>query len=102
MHHQSFFRSSWNQLITSLAVSDLMSAIISPVYVYSFTWGFETWKGPRVFCKVSLHLLWCVQVKCLNKRVAKSYLHTRNAAFEADSYRFHSFHFYRLLIQLMC
>ena len=49
-----FIRATWYQLITSLAISDLISAIISPFQLYIFTWGFATYTWPNVICIVSI------------------------------------------------
>ena len=48
------FRSVFNYFILSLSVSDLMSALISPLYLYKRTWGFEYWNIPKIFCQVRL------------------------------------------------
>ena len=47
------FRTTWYQLITSLAFSDLLSALISPLYMYGMTWGFVVWKWSSLLCKVN-------------------------------------------------
>ena len=47
-------RATWYQLITSLAVSDLISTIISPFLLYNYTWGFEFWRWTDALCKVSV------------------------------------------------
>ena len=47
------YRSTWYRLIRSLAVLDLISAINSPLLTYGLSWGYETWKLPKVLCKVS-------------------------------------------------
>jgi len=40
--------------ILSLCVSDLISALISWLFLYRRTWGFDIWNPvPDVFCKVS-------------------------------------------------
>jgi len=41
--------------LLSLCVSDLISSLISWLFLYRRTWGFETWKPiPEFFCKVSM------------------------------------------------
>ncbi|CAK8683433.1 growth hormone secretagogue receptor type 1-like [Clavelina lepadiformis] len=43
--------SRFDILITSLCVSDLYSAIISPLNLHRQTWGFDNWLIPAFFCK---------------------------------------------------
>nr|XP_018668991.2 adenosine receptor A2b-like [Ciona intestinalis]XP_026691640.1 adenosine receptor A2b-like [Ciona intestinalis] len=45
-------KSIFNCLILSLCVSDLISALISPLFLYRRTWGFEGWKISTAICKV--------------------------------------------------
>ena len=47
-----FFRSVFNYFLLSLAVSDLMSAVVSPLYLYRVTVGFSEWKLPAFLCPV--------------------------------------------------
>ena len=48
----SFFRSVFNYFLLSLAISDLMSAVVSPLYLYRVTVGFSEWKLPTFLCPV--------------------------------------------------
>ncbi|XP_076826052.1 somatostatin receptor type 2-like [Clavelina lepadiformis] len=45
-------KSVFNYLIMSLCVSDLISAILSPLFVYRRTWGFDHWTISTFLCKV--------------------------------------------------
>ncbi|XP_077975410.1 growth hormone secretagogue receptor type 1-like isoform X2 [Styela clava] len=45
-------RSVFNRLIVSLCVSDLFSAIISPLSLHRRTSGYDNWILPEFFCKV--------------------------------------------------
>ncbi|XP_039256429.2 alpha-1A adrenergic receptor-like [Styela clava] len=45
-------KSVFNLLIISLCVSDLLSAIVSPLALYRRTWGFEEWLLPKEFCNL--------------------------------------------------
>ena len=51
MHN--FCRSIFNYFLLSMAISDLISALISPLTVYHQTWGFNHWNFPALLCKVS-------------------------------------------------
>nr|XP_039270397.1 growth hormone secretagogue receptor type 1-like isoform X1 [Styela clava] len=44
--------SVFNQFILSLCVSDLLSALISPLFLYRRTWGYDDWQIPSFFCKL--------------------------------------------------
>ena len=50
------FRSVFNYYIMSLCFSDLVSAMLSPFWIYRQTWGFEQWKIPTFLCKVGYEL----------------------------------------------
>lgn len=45
-------RSTFNVLIVSLCVSDLLSALVSPLALHRRTWGFDEWYLPRTLRKV--------------------------------------------------
>jgi len=50
----TFCRNIFMHFILSLCVSDLASALISWLFLYRRTWGFDIWNPvPDVFCKVS-------------------------------------------------
>ncbi|XP_039270232.1 growth hormone secretagogue receptor type 1-like isoform X2 [Styela clava] len=44
-------KSTFNIFLMSLCVSDFLSALFSPIFIYRRTWGYETWHIPRLFCK---------------------------------------------------
>lgn len=44
--------SIFNVLIVSLCVSDLLSALVSPLFLYRRTWGFDEWAISESFCKI--------------------------------------------------
>ncbi|XP_076813756.1 growth hormone secretagogue receptor type 1-like [Clavelina lepadiformis] len=48
----SKLRSTFNCLIASLCVSDLISAIISPLNIYRRTWGYYNWEWSDFLCKM--------------------------------------------------
>ena len=50
------FRSVFNYFIVSLAVSDLISALISPLFVYRRTWGTKQWQLSSFVCKVGIDI----------------------------------------------
>ncbi|XP_078480992.1 growth hormone secretagogue receptor type 1-like [Ciona intestinalis] len=45
-------KSTFNYFILSLCVSDLVSALISPLFLYRRTWGFDDWEASDFLCKV--------------------------------------------------
>ncbi|XP_078494137.1 growth hormone secretagogue receptor type 1-like [Ciona intestinalis] len=45
-------RSIFNFMILSLCVSDFLSALLSPLFLYRRTWGFEDWQISSFLCKV--------------------------------------------------
>ncbi|XP_039269772.1 growth hormone secretagogue receptor type 1-like [Styela clava] len=71
-------RSIFNFMIVSLCVSDLLSALVSPLALYRRTWGFEEWLLPGVLCKIfwsidtwtnyvtSLHILLFATIRLLS------------------------------------
>ncbi|XP_078481675.1 growth hormone secretagogue receptor type 1-like [Ciona intestinalis] len=44
--------STFNLFIASLCVSDCISALISPLFLYRRTWGFDEWKISNFLCKL--------------------------------------------------
>ena len=50
------FRSVFNYFIISLAVSDLISALISPLFVYRRVWGTKQWQLSSFVCKVGIDI----------------------------------------------
>ena len=58
------------RFILSLCVSDLISALISWLFLYRRTWGFDVWSPiPNIFCKVSLEILQLTSNEAINKCV---------------------------------
>nr|CAB3248990.1 growth hormone secretagogue receptor type 1-like [Phallusia mammillata] len=51
-------KTTFNYMIMSLCVSDLMSAMISPLFLYRRTWGFDEWNASGFMCK----LIWAVDI----------------------------------------
>ena len=43
----------FNHFILSLALSDLLSALVSPFYLYMYSNGYRNWSYPTYFCKVN-------------------------------------------------
>jgi len=52
-----YFRSVFNYFILSLAISDLLSSVFSPLYIYKNTYGFSEWNLPRFLCQVKYSLI---------------------------------------------
>jgi len=46
-------RDAFTYIFLSLCVSDVISALLSPLYLYRRTWGFYNWKASTFMCKVS-------------------------------------------------
>ncbi|XP_076805359.1 growth hormone secretagogue receptor type 1-like [Clavelina lepadiformis] len=45
-------KSTFHYIILSICLSDLISAILSPLYVYQRTWGFLSWDIPNFLCGI--------------------------------------------------
>ena len=49
-----YFRSIFNYYIVSLCVSDIISALLNPLFLYRRIWGYDVWEIPYFFCKVCI------------------------------------------------
>ncbi|CAK8683581.1 unnamed protein product [Clavelina lepadiformis] len=51
-------KSKFNYVIFSICFSDLISAMLSPLFLYRRTWGFLYWNLSDALCKLALIVVW--------------------------------------------